>query len=199
MGKKARKEREEKRESFAAKRSSQKRSGSLKAIGVLAIIAAIGGFAAYEFVTQEGNVPGAPNNAGMLNDEHEHASLLVRIFGDKFDFSLPNYQVKTAWIHFEDQDGETIHRHSSGVELEYLFNSVNIGLNDRCFIFADGRQFCTNEDYSLKYYINHEKVNDITKYVIEEDDRILITYGNEEQLAIDKQLAELNAQAINRL
>ena len=105
MGKKARKEREEKRESFAAKRSSQKRSGNLKAIGVLAIIAAIGGYAAYEFVTQEGNVQGAPNNAGMLNDEHEHASLLVRIYGEKFDYSLPNYQVKTAWIHLEDQDG----------------------------------------------------------------------------------------------
>ena len=198
MGKKARKEREEKRESFAAKRSSQKRSGSLKAIGVLAIIAAIGGFAAYEFVTQEGNVPGAPNNAGMLNDEHEHASLLVRIFGDKFDFSLPNYQVKTAWIHFEDQDGETIHRHASGVELEYLFNSLNIGLNSNCFIFADGRQFCTNEDYSLKYYINHERVSDISHYVIEEDDRILISYGDETEKEIEEQLAELDAQMINK-
>ena len=134
----------------------------------------------------------------MLNDEHEHASLLVRIFGDKFDFSLPNYQVKTSWIHFEDQDGETIHRHASGVELEYLFNSLNIGLNSNCFIFADGRQFCTNEDYSLKYYINHEKVNDITQYVIQEDDRILISYGNETESEIEEQLAELDAQMINK-
>ena len=196
MGKKARKEREEKRESFAAKRSSQKRSGNLKAIGVLAIIAAIGGFAAYEFVTMEGNVPGAPNNAGMLNDEHEHASLLVRIFGDKFDFSLPNYQVKTSWIHFEDQDGETIHRHASGVELEYLFNSLNIGLNSNCFIFADGRQFCTNEDYSLKYYINHQLVSGITDYVFEDQDRILISYGNESQEQIEEQLKELDSQLI---
>jgi hypothetical protein len=198
MGKKARKEREEKRESFAARRSSKKRSSNLKAIGVLAIIAAIGGYAAYEFVTQEGNIPGAPNNAGILNDEHEHASLLVRIFGDKFDFALPNYQVKTSWIHFEDQDGETIHRHSSGVELEYLFNSLNIGLNANCFIFADGRQFCTNEDYSLKYFVNHEKVSDLTQYVIQEDDRILISYGAETESEIEEQLAELDAQMINK-
>ena len=40
---------------------------------------------------------------------------------------------------------------------------------------------------------------DIASYVIQDDDRILITYGNEDQVAIDKQLAELNAQAINRL
>ena len=31
------------------------------------------------------------------------------------------------------------------------------------------------------------------------EDRILISYGNEDQEAIDKQLAELNAQTIKRL
>ena len=198
MGKKARKEREEKRESFAAKRTSQKRSSNLKAIGVLAIIASIGGFAGYQFVTMEGSDMGAPKDAGRLGDEHEHASLLVRIFGDKFDFSLPNYQIKSSWIHFEDQDGDTIHRHSSGVELEFLFNSLNIGLNERCFIFADGRQFCTNDDYSLKYFINHEEVSDIRGYVVQEDDRILISYGNETEDEIEEQLKELDSQIINK-
>ena len=57
----------------------------------------------------------------------------------------------------------------------------------------------TNEDYSIKFYINEKLVEDIRQYVIQEDDRILISYGNEDQLAIEKQLAELNAQAINRL
>ena len=50
-------------------------------------------------------VPGAPSGAGKLGDEHEHASLLVRIFSDKFDFSSPQYQIKSSWIHFEDSDG----------------------------------------------------------------------------------------------
>ena len=80
-----------------------------------------------------------------------------------------------------------------------LFNSMNIATDENCFVFPDGRQFCTNEDYSLKFYINQQLVEDIRKYIVQEDDRILITYGNEDQLAIDKQLAELNAQAINRL
>ena len=198
MGKNRREKREEERESFAAKRSSQKRTSNLKAIGVLAIIAAIGGYAGYQFVTMEGSDMGAPKDAGRLGDEHEHASLLVRIFGDKFDFSLPNYQIKSSWIHFEDQDGDTIHRHSTGVELEFLFNSLNIGLSERCFIFADGRQFCTNDDYSLKYFINHEPVNDIRGYVIQEDDRILISYGDEDEDEIEEQLKELDSQIINK-
>ena len=193
-----RERREEERESFAAKRTSQKRSSNLKAIGILAIIAAIGSYSGYTFVTMEGSDMGAPKDAGRLGDEHEHASLLVRIFGDKFDFSLPNYQIKSSWIHFEDQDGDTIHRHSSGVELEFLFNSLQIGLNEKCFIFADGRQFCTNDDYSLKYFVNHKPVSDIRGYVIQEDDRILISYGDETEDEIEEQLAELDSQMINK-
>ena len=199
MGKNRREKREEEREGFASKRTSQYRSRNLKAIGILSMIGVIVGFACYEFITSTNNVPGAPENAGKLGDEHIHASLLVNIFGDKFDFSTPNYQVKTSWIHFENQDGDTIHRHSTGVELEFLFNSMSIAVDDKCFGFPDGRQFCNNDDYSLKFYINQQKVEDIRKYIVQDDDRILITYGNEDQLAIDKQLSELNAQAIKRL
>ena len=199
MGKNRRERREEEREGFAAKRTAQYRTRNLKAIGILSMIGVIVAFACFEFVTSTNNVPGAPENAGKLGAEHIHASMLVKIFGDKFDFSTPNYQVKTPWIHFENQDGDTIHRHSTGVELEFLFNSMNIAVDDNCFVFPDGRQFCTNEDYSLKFYVNEQLVKDLRQYIIQEDDRILITYGNEDQLAIDKQLAELNAQAINRL
>ena len=199
MGKNRREKREEEREGFASKRTSQYRSRNLKAIGILSMIGVIVGFACYEFVTSTNNVPGAPENAGKLGDEHIHASLLVNIFGDKFDFSTPNYQVKTSWIHFENQDGDTIHRHSTGVELEFLFNSMSIAVDDKCFGFPDGRQFCNNDDYTLQFYINQQKVEDIRKYIVQDDDRILITYGNEDQLAIDKQLSELNAQAIKRL
>ena len=199
MGKNRREKREEEREGFASKRSAQYRSRNLKAVGILAGIGVIVALACFEFVTSGNYVPGAPENAGRLGDEHIHASMLVKIFGDKFDFSTPNYQVKTSWIHFENSDGDTVHRHSTGVELEFMFNSMKIAIDDKCFVFPDGRQFCTNEDYSLKFYVNQQKVDDIRDYVVQEDDRILITYGNESQEDIDKQLAELNAQAINRL
>ena len=101
MGKNRRERREEERENFAAKRSAEKRTVTLKAAGILAVVAAISIYASYEFVTMTGDVPNSPENSGKLGDEHIHASMLVRIFGDKFDFSLPNYQIKSPWIHFE--------------------------------------------------------------------------------------------------
>ena len=196
MGRKNREERREKREDYAAKISKSKRKSNLMAAGILTLIALIVGYSGYVFVTMDADVPGAPPGAGKLGGEHEHASLLVRIFNDKFDFAVPSYQIKSSWIHFEESDGTTIHRHASGVTLDYLFNSLNIGIDSECYSFPDGRQFCTNEDYSLKYYLNHQLVDDINDYVIQDDDRILITFGNETPEQIEEQLIELDSQVI---
>jgi len=196
MGRKNREERREKREDYAAKITKSKRKSNLMAAGILTLIALIIGYSGYVFVTMDADVPGAPPGAGRLGGEHEHASLLVRIFDDKFDFAVPSYQIKSSWIHFEESDGTTIHRHASGVTLDYLFNSLNIGIDSECYSFPDGRQFCTNEDYSLKYYLNHQLVDDINDYVIQDDDRILITFGNETPEQIEEQLIELDSQVI---
>ena len=196
MGRRAREERREEREDKVAKQTKVKRKNNLKAAGILALIVIIVGYSGYVFINLDSNVPGAPPGVGKLGDEHEHASLLVRIFGDKFNFAVPSYQIKSSWIHFEDSDGTTIHRHSSGVTLGYLFANIGINIDSECYKFPDGRQFCTNEDYSLKYFINHEPVKDINDYVLEEGDRILITYGSETPEQIEEQLSELDSQII---
>ena len=206
MGRRVRDERREKREGYADKISKSKRKTNLMAAGILAVLVLIVGYTGYLFMTMDATAPGAPPGAGKLGGEHEHASLLVRIFGDKFDFSVPSYQIKSSWIHFEESDGTTIHRHASGVTLGYLFDSLNIGVDyvdrvnedtiKKCFIFPDGRQFCDNEDYRLKFYINHVEQQSIYNYVLEDGDRILITYGNETPEQIEEQLVEVDSQII---
>jgi hypothetical protein len=97
-------------------------------------------------------------------------------------------------VHFESRDGTTIHKHATGVELEYLFNSLSIGLDDECYVFPDGKAFCTTDEYSLKYFINGEAMSDIRNYNIVEDDRILITFGGE----TDEQIQEYQTQLDNQ-
>jgi len=201
MGKKSRKEREEERESFATKRSREKRKSLLIAAGIFGIIAVIVGYSAYTFITMQGSTPGAPPGAGRLGDEHDHVSLLVRLFGDKFDFSSPAYQIKSSWIHFEGADGDTIHRHSSGVKIGYLFETLGLTLTDECFVFKSQegqRPFCTDDNFSLKFYINHRQVDSILDYIGQENDGILISYGNETPEEIEEQLQELDTQIIRR-
>ncbi len=194
MGRKEKKERVEKRDNFAAKRSNEKRRNLLVTIAVFSVIISIVGYAVLEFVNMNSAAPGSPVNAGVLGSEHSHTAMLVKVFGDTFDFSLPAYQIKSSWIHFEAGDGTTVHKHATGVTLEYLFDSLKLKLDDQCFIFQDGRQFCTTDDYTLKFYINGEKVNDIRNYEPMDKDRILIAYGGETPEEIQDLLLEVANQ-----
>lgn len=196
MGRKERREREEKRENYATKRSSEKRKNMMITIGVLAVIAVIVGYSAWIFMNMSQNAPGGPEGAGPLGSEHSHSAILVKIFGDTFDFSLPAYQIKTSWIHFEGGDGTTIHKHATGVNLGYLFDSIKLKVDDKCFTFQDGRQFCTNEDYTLNFYINGEKVSNIVNYEPMDKDRILIVYGAETPEEIQDLLVQLDNQPL---
>ena len=196
MGRKERREREEKRENYATKHSAQKKKETLIAIGVLAVIAVIVGYAGYLFLTMTESALGGSENAGALGSEHSHAALLVKIFGDTFEFASPAFQIKSSWIHFEGNDGTTIHKHATGVNLGYLFETLAIGLDDQCYVFPDGKQFCSNEDYKLRLFINGDEVPDIREYEIMEDDRILIIYGAETPEEIEAYLLELDNQQL---
>ncbi len=135
-----------------------------------------------------------PNS--VLRDAHEHTSILVKIFGSKFDFSSIQFQLMSPWIHFEGSDGNTIHRHSKGITLGYLFDTMNLGLSQNCLVVQDGREFCNNNNDSLKFYINGDKIQDIQDYEIFDKDRILISYGHETPEEIKEQLEELESQEL---
>ncbi len=196
MGRKERREREEKRENYATKHSNEKRKQTLIAVGVLVGIALIVGYASWIFINMTETAPGGPENAGALGSEHSHAALLVKIFGDTFEFSSPAFQIKSSWIHFEGNDGTTIHKHATGVNLGYLFDTIGIGLDDQCYVFPDGKSFCTNDEYTLKFFINREQVSDIRDYEIMEDDRVLVVFGSETPEEIESYLLQLDNQEL---
>jgi len=196
MGRKERREREEKRENYAAKYSSEKRKHTLIAIAVLSVIAIIVGYSVFVFLTMTETAPGGPENAGALGSDHTHTALLVKIFGDTFEFSGPAFQIKSSWIHFEGRDGTTIHKHATGVTLEFLFDSLRLGVDDKCYVFPDGKSFCTQDDFTLKFFINGEQVSDIRDYEGMEGDRVLILYGSETPEEIDAYLLQLENQEL---
>ena len=197
MGKKIREEREKKRESYAEKRSRQKRKTALIGGGILAGVVLVLGYSGYVFYSGATVVPGGPPGAGPLGDEHEHAAMKVIIFGDEFDFSSPAYQIQNRYIHFENNNGETVHRHASKVPLGFLFETLKIGLTDKCYIFPDKREFCADDKYSIKFFVNHEQVPDIHDFVLHNNDRILISYGNENKTQIDEQLAKVDGVVLD--
>jgi hypothetical protein len=130
---------------------------------------------------------------GEVLEKQADAVVLVKIFGDEFTFEHPNYQMKNPHIFFADGDGNSIHRYHEDATMELLFNSMNIGIDHQCYVFPDGKAFCTTDEYSMKYFLNGKLVSDIRDHVVQNNDRILITFGGETDKQIQEYLSRLNS------
>lgn len=194
MGKKDREERVQERETFYQKRQRTQFKNKAIAIGILAGIVAVLGISSYNFYELSSHVTpkGEPPGSGPLGGIHIHAGLLTMIYGQQFDYSSTAYQIKSPYISFQKGNGETVHAMAKNVTMGFLFTSLRIGLDDKCFTFPDSRAFCTNANYTLKFYVNHHQVPDLKNYVFKDQDRLLISYGNENDTQINAQLARLD-------
>ena len=138
---------------------------------------------------------------GEYGSEHAHAAIVIFVDGEQLNFGLPQFQVSSRYIHFENHNPYIIHKHATDVPLEMLFASFGMKITSDCIIlnfdeFADIKtgRFCT-EDQSLVFYVNGEKYNsDISQYVLEHNDRILISFGDTE--SISKNLTYLESLKI---
>jgi hypothetical protein len=194
MGKKDREERVQERESFYQKRQKTQFKNKAIAIGILAGIVAVLGISSYNFYELSSTVTpkGEPPGSGPLGGIHIHAGLLTMIYGQQFDYSSTAYQIKSPYISFQKGNGETVHMMAANVTMGFLFDSLHIGLDDKCFTFPDKRAFCTNDKYALKFYVNHHQIPSLRNYVFKDHDRILVSYGNENETQINSQLARVD-------
>jgi len=107
-------------------------------------------------------------NIGEFGSDHAHAAIVVIIDEKQVNFALPQFQVSSKYIHFENNNPYQIHKHATGVPLEMLF--VSIGMKDNCI---------SNEPCIV--YLNGERYySDILQYEIKHNDRILISFGDTE-------------------
>lgn len=139
---------------------------------------------------------------GALGSAHEHAAVLINLNGTTLDLAQQKYAVRSNYIHVESfngtLDGTTIHKHSSDVPMGEFLKSIRMDASDDCFITDSNQRFCDDDQYRLSFYVNGEEIQDIMSYVPNDDDRILITYGEENTTEINRQLQELNSLPINR-
>lgn len=170
----------------------KKRIKNLKTI-ILPIIAAIviiAGISIYVFSQNTLSVAGF----GPLGSAHEHAAFLVKVNGQNIDFSQPQYQVQSDYIHVENGDGTTLHRHATNVTFVDFLKSVKMDIDKKnnCLTFTNGTEYCDDENNKLRTFINGNSTGSISDYVLNNDDRLLVIYGNETDEQIANALDELN-------
>ncbi len=172
--------------------SRKKRSKNFKTV-ILPIIAAIVIIAVISMYVSSQNTLSVAG-FGPLGSAHEHAAFLVNVNGQNIDFSQPKYQVQSDYIHVENGDGSTLHRHATNVTFADFLKSVKMDIDKKnnCLIFTNGTEYCDDNNNKLTTFINGNSTKSISDYVLNNNDRLLVIYGNETDEQSAKALDELN-------
>lgn len=131
------------------------------------------------------------NSHTHLEDEfHIHADFLVILNDTILNFSKEKFMSELhneqhTHVHLHDMNGKVIHFHEKNITLEIFFKSLNIHLNESCFIKYNNISYCQDNTNSLQMFVNGEENKKMQNYVAEDLDRILILFGNYSNDEID--------------
>lgn len=189
----SRKERDD-RSYFAVTRKRRNRNLMIIVPAVIVLL----GIMAYAVSEFSSNRQPSGQNLGELGSEHVHAAFAVKINGEKWDFSQEKYQVRSQYMHVENNDGNTLHRHATSVPVGEFFSSIGMNITDNCFTLENKTSYCSNGNSNLEFYVNGNKTNSIANYVFNEDDRILIVYGNKNAMETQQDLDALRLTEIKK-
>ena len=128
---------------------------------------------------------------GQLGDDHAHAVIIISINENSIDFAQEQFQLKSKYIHFENNNSYLIHRHATGVPLEVLFDSIGMEITKKCIIISE-KSYCDSE---LKSFVNEKPYPDIAGYILKHNDKILISLGDSNNF-IQKNLDKLESLQI---
>ena len=124
---------------------------------------------------------------GEFGSAHAHAALAVFVDGNQLDFGMPQFQVQSKYIHFENDNPYQIHKHATNVPLHMLFTSLGLEIESDCihlrFMEDASEKFCADENKSLTLLVNGKPFSSIVRYEIRHDDRILISLGDPESVS----------------
>lgn len=178
----------------AAKIGRKKRMSQLIFIGIIAAVAAGIAYGVYSY-TQN---PLRTVNFGAVGSTHEHAAFRLFINGQAVDFSQPQYQLKSRYIHVEGGDGDTLHKHATGVDIGFFFETLGMKFTSGCFTMDNGTQYCNEGSNTLKFFVNGGRNDMYNNYVLKDNDQILISYGAEDLQQIREQLNIVEGLAIKK-
>ena len=99
------------------------------------------------------------------------------------------------FAHLHDMNGNVIHKHAEGVTLGFFFETLVMKSNSTCLVLDDQTSYCNEGDKVLKMYVNGKHDDEFESYDIQDEDKILLSYGDETEEEIQQQIASLSDEA----
>lgn len=141
----------------------------------------------------------------MSHDEvHYHANFAVYINGVRQEFEGPQYYQEVSaceetttplgLAHLHDQNNHVVHVHGRVITWGYLFTNLGWSLNNA--MLYDGKTaYVDGQGGTLTFILNGKPTRSVAGEVIGDQDRLLISYGNDDTAALQKQYDQVPSDA----
>ena len=182
----------EKRHSEALVFEKKQKTRRMKRIGVLFVAAAA--VAGIVFFAASA-APKGLSGLGPPGSTHIHQDFKLYLDGRELDFSQQRYQLRSRHVHVEGGDGDVIHVHATGATLGFFLDTLGFQFNSSCIVADDSARYCNSGSSTLKLYVNGRPSAEFGGYVLQPNDKILISYGSESGEEIGRQLLSVTDKA----
>jgi len=128
---------------------------------------------------------------GPWDSTHDHTALFIFINGDVFDLSKPEYMIRARRVHIEGLDGTIIHKHATGITIGHFLESLGFNFDNNCLDVGQNN-YCNDDKNKLQFFVNGKPNKEFNNYIFRNDDRLLISYGGDNDEVVNQQLNILN-------
>ncbi|MCX6782913.1 MAG: hypothetical protein NTZ20_02880 [Candidatus Levybacteria bacterium] len=168
-----------------------------KVIGTGVIITLISLFG-FIFLSNKQTAPESPspkNNPSMATSESSatpitdiKASFAIFTNGTFRVFTASMYHNLSKDAYIESSNPNIVHVKKARTTWNDFFSTLPFKLTSECLTTGTKETFCTGNRGTLKFYINGEQSNNALSQEINEGDKLLVTFGNESEAQIKKQI-----------
>lgn len=158
-------------------------------IGVMVLVGA------YLFLTQSSKTVtktmSPKTSTNDLSKVDYSASFAIFTNGTFRIFTAPMYHNLSNDVYIQADNPNIVYVKKNNITWNDFFKTLPFKLTKECLITGTKQTFCTDINGRLRFYVNgSEDVNALDKY-IEKGDKLLVTYGNENEVQIQKQFQQI--------
>lgn len=140
---------------------------------------------------------------------HYHANFALYVNGVRDEFKMPTYyeDVQSCGgdetsprtrVHLHNLDAASVHVHDNAATWGALFANLGYVLGDGVIRTSTGIYVDGQDDKKLTFILNDEQVVDVANRIIQSEDVLLISYGNEDDATLTKHYAAIPRTAAEK-
>jgi len=121
----------------------------------------------------------------------KQASFVIFTNGTFRVFSAAMYHNLSDDIYIESNAPNIVKVKKAGITWNDFFSTLPFGLTHDCLTTGTKETFCTGGKGELKFYLNGERKESVLDQEIQNNDKLLVTFGNESEILIKKQIDQI--------